>query len=89
MKKLLLLFVALLSLCSCNRMRVKHDHSKHVQYARVPVDSAQKDSLVNEEKDENWKDEDLIVIPEEVEVGNSPSGSSDELERILRGEEVE
>jgi hypothetical protein len=88
MKKLVLFLVAFLSLCACNRMRVKHDHSKHMQSVRVPVDTAQKNYVV-EEKDNSWEDEDLIAIPEEP-VGNKSSGNAaNEVERFMRGETVE
>lgn len=89
MKKLVLVLMALLALCACNRMRVKHDHSKQVQSVRIPVDTAQKD-YVNDVKDESWKDEDLVVLPEEPEHGKSSSSSNidEEIERMMRGEDL-
>ena len=89
MKKLVFLFVTLLMLCSCNRMRVKHDHSRKVQSAHVPVDSAQK-NYVDDVKDDSWKDEDVVVLPGEHEVSkkNSSESADSEIERMMKGEDL-
>lgn len=90
MRKLLLLFVMMMTVCACNRMRVRNDHSKQMPSVRVPVDTAQKD-YVDEVKDESWKDEDLIVVPEQPERPVSSSDSRearDEIESFMRGEEA-
>lgn len=88
MKKLVLLLVAFLSLCACNRMRVKHDHSKQMESVRVPVDTAQR-NYVDEEKNNSWEEDELIVIPDEPGNGKSSGNAGDEIERLMRGEAVE
>lgn len=88
MRKLVFLFVLLLTLCACNRFRVRHDHSKHVQQVRVPVDTAQKD-YVDDVKDDSWEDEDLIVLPKDIEHGKAPANAGDEIERMMKGEDVD
>ena len=87
MKKLVFVFFLLLTLYACNRFRVRHDHSKHMQQVHVPVDTAQRD-YVDDIKDDSWKDEDLIVVPKDVEHGKSPANAGDEIERMMKGEDV-
>ncbi len=87
MRKLVLLFLALLSLSACNRFRVQHDHSQKMESGRVPVDTAQRD-YVDEERDDSWMDEPLMEVPEETGHIRSSSDPGDEVERMMRGEDV-
>ncbi len=86
MRKLLFLLVLFFTLCACNKFRVRHDHSKVMESARVPVDTAQRD-YVDDMKDDSWKDEPLISIPEETGNVDYSSDSGEELEKMLSGEE--
>ena len=88
MKKLVLFSFLVLAFCACNRMRVQHDHSKKMESARLPVDSAQK-NYVDDVKDENWKDEDIVVIPDESGSYEHTENVDDVIERIMRGESVD
>ncbi len=87
MKKLVFLFIILLTLGACGRMRVQHDHSQKMESVRVPVDTAQRD-YVDEERDDSWMDEPLMEVPEETGHGPSSSDPGDEVERMMRGEDV-
>jgi hypothetical protein len=84
MKKLLLVLIVLMALCACE---VRHDHSKRMPQARVALDTAQKNDVADTEAKEYFADEDLIVIPEEIKRGNA-AGVEDEIEKIMKGEDV-
>lgn len=87
MKKLVFVFFLLLTLCACNRFRVRHDHSKQMEQVHVPVDTAQK-NYVDDVKDDSWKDENLIVLPEDVDRGKPSANVDQEIERMMKGEDV-
>lgn len=89
MKKLVFVFVVLLALCACNRFRVRHDHSKQMQQVRLPVDTARKDYVDEEKADDSWEDEELIVLPKDPEHGKAPANVDEELERMMKGEDVD
>lgn len=92
MKKLVYVVGVLLVVCSC---QVRHDHSKHMQQVRVPVDSAQK-NYVDEDRvkaaAEAKDDEGVYVMPEEPKRGaltKKPSANvEDEIERMMKGEDT-
>ena len=88
MKKLWFLSALALMLCSCNGVRVRHDHSKKMESARVPVDTTQK-NYVDDVTDESWKDEDLVVIPDDEGGAPSLDHADDEIERMMRGENID
>lgn len=87
MKKTLYVLTMLmaLGLVGCNRMRPKTDHSKKMPKVNVPVDSAQKNDIHETTKDESWKDEPAVEIPEtpKEKVGKPNVAAA---ERMLRGE---
>ena len=66
MKKTLYVLTMLmaLGLIGCNRMRPKSDHSKKMPKVALPVDSAQKNDIKETTKDESWKKEPAVEIPE-------------------------
>lgn len=84
MKKLLFALMMLAALVSCE---VKHDHSKQMQQARVPVDSAQKDDITKPE--ESWSDEELIEIPKEERVAPPSADFDKKMEQMMSGKDVE
>ena len=92
MKKLVYFVGVMLAVCSC---QVRHDHSKHMQQVRVPVDSAQK-NYVDEDRAkaaaEAKEDEGIYVMPEEPKHGDLTRKAStnveDEIERMMKGEDT-
>ena len=86
MKKTLYVLTMLvaLGLVGCNRMRPKSDHSKKMPKVALPVDSTQKNDIKETTKDESWKKEPAVEIPEtpKEKVGK-PDVS--EAERMLSG----
>lgn len=92
MKKLVFVVGVLLVVCSCH---VRHDHSKHMQQVRVPVDSAQR-NYVDEDRAKaaaEAKDDDgIYVMPEEPTQGTLTKKAStnveDEIERMMKGEDM-
>ena len=66
MKKTLYVLTMLMALAwvGCNRMRPKTDHSKKMPKVALPVDSAQKNDIKETTKDESWKKEPAVEIPE-------------------------
>jgi len=88
MRKLVLLFFVLLMLGACSKFRVQHDHSQKMESVRVPVDTAQRD-YVDEERDDSWMDDPIMEVPEETGHVSSSSDPGDEIERFMRGEDVQ
>lgn len=92
MKKLVYIVGVMLAVCSC---QVRHDHSKHMQQVRVPVDSAQK-NYVDEDRAkaaaEAKDDEGIFVMPEEPKGSNltrkTSANAEDEIERMMKGEDT-
>lgn len=92
MKKLVYVVGVMLVVCSC---QVRHDHSKHMQQVRVPVDSAQK-NYVDEDRAkaaaEAKDDEGIFVMPEEPKGSNltrkTSANAEDEIERMMKGEDT-
>ena len=92
MKKLVYVIGVMLAVCSC---QVRHDHSKHMQQVRVPVDSAQK-NYVDEDRAkaaaEAKDDEGIFVMPEEPKGNNltrkTSANAEDEIERMMKGEDT-
>ena len=92
MKKLVYIVGVMLAVCSC---QVRHDHSKHMQQVRVPVDSAQK-NYVDEDRAkaaaEAKDDEGIFVMPEEPKGNNltrkTSANAEDEIERMMKGEDT-
>lgn len=92
MKKLVYVVGVMLAVCSC---QVRHDHSKHMQQVRVPVDSAQK-NYVDEDRakaaEEAKDDEGIFVMPEEPKGNNltrkTSANAEDEIERMMKGEDT-
>ena len=92
MKKLVYVVGVMLAVCSC---QVRHDHSKHMQQVRVPVDSAQK-NYVDEDRAkaaaEAKDDEGIFVMPEEPKGNNLTrktfANAEDEIERMMKGEDT-
>ena len=91
MKKLVYVVGVMLAVCSC---QVRHDHSKHMQQVRVPVDTAQK-NYVDEERAKaaaTADDEGVYVIPQEPNRGDLKRKSSenveDQIERMMKGEDM-
>lgn len=92
MKKLVYVVGVMLAVCSC---QVRHDHSKHMQQVRVPVDSAQK-NYVDEDRAkaaaEAKDDEGIFVMPEEPKGNNltrkTSANAEDEIERMMKGEDT-
>lgn len=92
MKKLVYVVGVMLAVCSC---QVRHDHSKHMQQVRVPVDSAQK-NYVDEDRAkaaaEAKDDEGIFVMPEEPKGSNltrkTSANAEDEIERMMKGEDT-
>lgn len=93
MKKLMFALVALMVLGACQRMRVRHDHSKQMQAIRLPVDTAQRNDIA--EDDESWKDESLIALPHGVKEGKAPAKKQrkepanvdEQIERMMMGQD--
>lgn len=96
MKKLMFALVALLVLGACHRPRVRHDHSKKVQAIRLPVDSAKRNDIA---EDDSWKDEALIALPEGVKLdkgkkgkapakpSKAPANVDEQIERMMMGQD--
>lgn len=92
MRKLMYVVGVMLAVCSC---QVRHDHSKHMQQVRVPVDSAQK-NYVDEDRAkaaaEAKDDEGIFVMPEEPKGSNltrkTSANAEDEIERMMKGEDT-
>ena len=92
MRKLMYVVGVMLAVCSC---QVRHDHSKHMQQVRVPVDSAQK-NYVDEDRAkaaaEAKDDEGIFVMPEEPKGNNltrkTSANAEDEIERMMKGEDT-
>ena len=72
-------------LAGCNRFRVRHDHSKQMMHVRVIPDSNQRNDIA---ADDGWQDEYLIEIPSEAGEGSSLDANPDEVERMMKGEDV-
>jgi len=58
-----------------------------MQSVRVPVDTAQKDD-VDDGSAENWMDEPITAVPEESEHVSVSRDSEDDVEKMLRGDDV-
>ncbi len=52
------------------------------------MDSAQKD-YVDELEKEDWENENVIVLPEEVDRGRVKGNVDDVIERMMKGEDVQ
>mgnify|MGYP007069849686 CR=1 FL=1 len=73
-------FCMLFVFSSCNRWRVRHDHSKKMEYVRLATDSMQKNDF---EDADSWQDEPLLDIPDiPGEAGGHPDASG--AERMFR-----
>ena len=69
----ILTVLMLVALIGCNRFRPKTDHRPQMEQVRLPVDTAQKNDIV---EDESWKDEPILEIPDiPGEAGGHPDAS--------------
>ena len=87
MKKIVFVLFLLLTFSACNRFRVRHDHSQKMQQVRIAVDTVHKHEV--EGPDKNWDEEDLIAIPPEIGAEGTSDISSEEIERLMKGEDVD
>ncbi len=74
--------------------QVRHDHSKQMQQMRVPVDTAQRDYVEDVQAEAAAAsgmsdDEGLIVVPCEPVPDEGVANVDEQIERMLKGEEVE
>ncbi len=91
MKKLLYACLLLVTVCACNRMRVRHDHKSQMPAMRLAVDTAQRNDVAQAMRDSMGisDDEELFVTPQEPVEDSSPASAGDDVERLMRGEDVE
>ncbi|MBO6187666.1 MAG: hypothetical protein IJV38_02275 [Prevotella sp.] len=88
MRKAIFVFAVVMTLCACGRMRVKHDHSRQMLQMRMPEDTVHVEPVVEEEDTAIWDDEPMTVLPQEPEHGKAPANVDEEMERMMRGEDV-
>lgn len=75
--------LALLTIVSCNRFRVRTDHSVQMEQVRIPIDTAQKNDIKETTEDNSWEDEPLLEVPDiPGEAGGHPDASG--AERMFR-----
>ncbi|GEM_PF-2146639 len=75
--------LALLTIVSCNRFRVRTDHSVQMEQVRIPIDTAQKNDIKETTEENSWEDEPLLEIPDiPGEAGGNPDASG--AERMFR-----